>query len=81
MATAGSPSVIEKARYWEKLRDVPLNDRQRLVTNRMLDGFEGKLTTSKWAATRRGSQLPGRPAIPNQSLKLWKPPAGGERRR
>jgi len=42
--------VIAKARYWEKLRDVPLNDRQRLVINRMLEGFEGKLTTSKWAA-------------------------------
>src|SRR5690606_32785833 len=37
--------VIAKARYWEKLRDVPLNERQRLVINRILEGFEGKLTT------------------------------------
>ncbi len=45
-------SVIAKARAWEKLRDVPLNDRQRLMINRLLDGFEGKLTTSKWAEHR-----------------------------
>lgn len=48
--------VIAKARYWEKLRDVPLNDRQRLVINRLLEGFEGKLTTSKWAALTKSSQ-------------------------
>lgn len=48
--------VIAKAHYWEKLRDVPLNDRQRLVINRLLDGFEGKLTTSKWAALTKSSQ-------------------------
>jgi len=47
--------VIAKARYWEKLRDVPLNERQRLVINRMLEGFEGKLTTSKWAALTKSS--------------------------
>ena len=48
--------VITKARYWEKLRDLPMNDRQRLVINRLLDGFEGKLTTSKWAALTKSSQ-------------------------
>jgi Fic family protein len=48
--------VIAKARYWEKLRDVPLNERQRLVINKLLDGFEGKLTTSKWAALTKTSQ-------------------------
>jgi Fic family protein len=48
--------VIGKARYWEKLREVPLNDRQRLVINRLLDGFEGKLTTSKWATLTKSSQ-------------------------
>jgi Fic family protein len=48
-------AVIIKSRYWEKLRDVPLNDRQRLVINRMLEGFEGKLTTSKWAALTKSS--------------------------
>ncbi len=55
-AQAALSSVIEKARYWEKLRDVPLNERQRLVINKLLEGFEGKLTTSKWAALTKSSQ-------------------------
>ncbi|MGH7255327.1 MAG: Fic family protein [Nitrospirales bacterium] len=42
-------AVFSKARFWETFADVPLNGRQRLVINRLLDGFEGKLTTSKWA--------------------------------
>ena len=42
-------AVLQKARFWQKLRDVPMNERQRLVLNRLLDGFEGNLTTSKWA--------------------------------
>ncbi len=48
--------VISKARTWEQLREVPLNDRQRLVLNRLLDGFEGKLTSSKWATLVKCSQ-------------------------
>ena len=36
-------------------RDVPLNQRQRLVINRLLEGFEGKLTTSKWATLTKSS--------------------------
>jgi Fic family protein len=47
--------VIDTARYWEKLRDVPLNQRQRVVINRLLEGFEGNLTTSKWAALTTSS--------------------------
>jgi Fic family protein len=54
-AQAALSGVIAKARYWEKLRDVPLNERQRLVINRMLEGFEGKLTTSNWAALTKSS--------------------------
>src|SRR5262245_19414930 len=48
--------VINTARYWEKLRDVPLNHRQRLVINKLLEGFDGKLTTSKWATLTKTSQ-------------------------
>jgi Fic family protein len=55
-AQAALSDVIAKARYWEKLRDVSLNERQRLVINRLLEGFEGKLTTSKWAALTKSSQ-------------------------
>ena len=42
-------AVLFKTRFWEHVGDLPLNQRQRLVLNRLLDGFEGKLTTSKWA--------------------------------
>jgi len=53
---AALSSVIEKTRYWEQLRNVSLNERQRLVINKLLEGFEGKLTTSKWAALTKSSQ-------------------------
>lgn len=41
--------VLQKARLWEKVNQQPINDRQRKVINRLLDGFEGKLTSSKYA--------------------------------
>ena len=47
--------VTAKGRAWEKLRDVPLNERQRLMINKLLDGFEGKLTSTKWAAIAKSS--------------------------
>lgn len=47
--------VLRKARLWERLRDQPLNDRQRAVINRLLDGFEGKLTSGKWATLTKVS--------------------------
>ena len=49
-------SVLAKARFWESAADFPLNERQRLVLNRLLDGFEGKLTTSKYAKLAKCSQ-------------------------
>ncbi len=42
-------AVLRKARFWEKHARAPMNDRQRDVINRLLDGFVGKLTTTKWA--------------------------------
>jgi Fic family protein len=42
-------AVLTKARFWEEISAVTINQRQRLVLNRMLDGFEGKFTTSKYA--------------------------------
>ena len=48
--------VLARARFWEKLRDVALNERQRLMINRLLEGFEGKLTSSKWATMTKTSQ-------------------------
>ena len=35
-------AVLAKARSWERMKGVAINDRQRLVLNRLLDGFEGK---------------------------------------
>ena len=55
-AQAALSGVIDKARYWEKVRDVSLNERQRLVITRLLEGFEGKLTTSKWATLTKSSK-------------------------
>jgi Fic family protein len=55
-AQAALSGAIDKVRYWEKLRDVPMNERQRLIVSRLLEGFEGKLTTSKWAALTKSSQ-------------------------
>lgn len=48
-AQATLAAVLSKARFWETFAAFPLNERQRLVLNRLLDGSEGKLTTSKWA--------------------------------
>ena len=42
-------SVLRKARLWRQVNVEPVNDRQRRVLNRLLDGFEGFLTTSKYA--------------------------------
>lgn len=48
--------VLAKARFWEKHTARPFNDRQRKTLNKLLDGFEGKLTSSKWAKINRCSQ-------------------------
>ncbi|MDE2133935.1 MAG: Fic family protein [Alphaproteobacteria bacterium] len=49
-------SVLRKARFWKRHAEASFNERQRLVVNRMLDGFEGKLTSSKWAKLAKCSQ-------------------------
>lgn len=49
-------SVLAKSRFWEAVAGVVINERQRLVLNRLLDGFEGKLTTSKYAKLAKCSQ-------------------------
>jgi len=49
-------TVLAKARFWGVLTDVAINDRQRRVLNRLLDGFEGKLTTSTYAKLAKCSQ-------------------------
>ena len=49
-------SVLQKARFWEKHAFRALNERQIMLLNRLLDGFEGKLTTTKWAKIAKCSQ-------------------------
>jgi Fic family protein len=42
-------AVLRKARFWDRHARTPMNDRQHAVLNRLLDGFVGKLTTTKYA--------------------------------
>ncbi|MBO9354965.1 DUF4172 domain-containing protein [Bordetella petrii] len=48
--------VFAKAKFWQHAATIPMNERQIKVLNRLLDVFEGKLTTSKWAALAKCSQ-------------------------
>lgn len=48
-------AVLIKARSWQRWATLPLNERQIKLLNRLLDGFDGKLTSSKWAAIAKCS--------------------------
>ncbi len=48
-------AVLTKARFWQRWAGAPLNERQVKLINRLLDGFEGKLTSSKWATIAKCS--------------------------
>ncbi|HVA13441.1 MAG TPA: Fic family protein, partial [Stellaceae bacterium] len=71
--------ALGKARFWERHASATLNGRQRSMLNRLLDGFDGKLTSTKWAAITKCS--------PDTALRdiealikldiLVKDPAGG----
>jgi Fic family protein len=43
-------AVLSRTRFWQRWAGVPMNERQIKLLNRLLDDFEGKLTSSKWAA-------------------------------
>ena len=49
-------AVLIKSHFWERFAKEPLNERQIKMLNMLLDGFEGKLTTSKWAKIMKCSQ-------------------------
>lgn len=72
-------SVLAKARFWERFATVSLNERQIKILNRMLDGFEGKLTSSKWAKMAKCSQDTAHRDIVDLIEKdaLTKDPGGG----
>ena len=41
--------ALYKSEFWDKHEDAVINSRQRLMLNKLLDGFDGKLKSSKWA--------------------------------
>jgi len=47
--------ILDKARFWEKHNNKVLNERQRMMLNKLLDGFDGKMTTGKWSKIARCS--------------------------
>lgn len=48
--------VLEKANFWNKNSKTNINDRQKKIVNKLLDGFEGKLTSTKWAKINKCSK-------------------------
>lgn len=58
IANAGETlgKVLQKSKFWDALSGQPFNPRQRGMLNRLLDGFDGKLTSSKWAKIAKVSQ-------------------------
>lgn len=48
--------TLKKAKFWERHASTPFNERQSKVLNKLFDGFEGKLTSSKWAKMGKCSQ-------------------------
>jgi Fic family protein len=48
-------AVLSKDRFWQRWAGTSLNERQVKLVNLLLDGFEGKLTSSKWAAIAKCS--------------------------
>ncbi len=49
-------ATVRKSQFWEGLARLPINERQRKMLGHLIDGFEGKLTTSKWAQMVKCSQ-------------------------
>jgi Fic family protein len=76
-ATLGK--VLRKARFWDMHATARLNERQRDMVNLLLDGFDGKLTTTKWAKIAKCSHdtaLRDIQALIEQGL-LKRDPGGG----
>lgn len=47
--------ILHKAEFWKLHEQTSINERQRLMLNKLFDGFEGKLQTSKWAKITKTS--------------------------
>jgi Fic family protein len=48
-------NIMRKAEFWEKHKETPINERQRLMINKLFDDFFGKLSSSKWAKITKSS--------------------------
>lgn len=48
--------VVSKSSFWQRHREIPMNERQVKMVNMLWDGFTGKLTSSKWAKITKTSQ-------------------------
>ena len=71
--------VMKKAKFWEAYSGSRFNERQQLMLNKLLDHFDGKLTSSKWAKMAKCSHdtaLRDIQDLVNQNV-LVKDPAGG----
>lgn len=71
--------TLTKAKFWEKHATTIINERQKLMINKLLDNFFGKLNTSKWAKITKCSQDTALRDIQNLMDKeiLLKEPGGG----
>ncbi len=72
-------SVLKKAQYWEVLNTKDISERQKLLLNKLLDGFDGKLTSSKWAKIAKCSQDTAQRDIQNlidQGVLIKEEPGG-----
>ena len=72
-------AALSKARLWQRWAGVPMNERKIKLLNRLLDGFEGKLTSSKWATIGKCSPDTALRDITDLVARgvLRKSPAGG----
>lgn len=72
-------SVLKMARFWDTHASETFNPRQRLILNKLLEDFEGKLTSTKWAKLAKCSQDTALRDILDLVEKgiLVKDPAGG----
>lgn len=48
--------ILQKADFWKKNLGIQLNNRQHTIINKLLDGFEGKLTSTKYAKITKCSR-------------------------
>lgn len=72
-------AILDKANFWKEHAATIFNSRQVMMLNKLLDGFEGKLTSSKWATMTKISQDTALRDIQDLLAKnvLTKEPGGG----